>query len=66
VARLTVEHSLAGTSMRDLPARLRVVRLQRANGGSVDLPRRDEVLGAGDLVTIIGPYEELLRLLRDE
>jgi Trk K+ transport system NAD-binding subunit len=66
VARLTVEHSLAGTPMRDLPARLRVVRLQRANGGSVDLPRRGEVLGAGDLVTIIGPYEELLRLLRDE
>ena len=47
VARLTVEHSLAGTPMQQLPARLRVVRLQRAEGGSVDLPRRDEVLGRG-------------------
>ena len=66
VARLTVGQSLAGTPMRDLPARLRVVRLARADGSTVDLPRREEVLAAGDRVTIIGPYEELLRLLRDE
>ncbi len=64
VARLTVGPALAGTPMRTLPARLRVVRLARQEE-VIDLPRRDEVLAAGDHVTIIGPYEELLRLLRD-
>ncbi len=64
VARLSVGESLAGTEMRDLSARLRVVSLARSDGSVVNLPRRETAFVVGDVATLIGPYEELLRLLR--
>ena len=66
VARLRVDDALAGREMRDLSARLRVVCLARADGGVVSLPRRETAFAAGDVATLVGPYEELLRLLRSE
>ena len=66
VARLTSSTRWPAPRCSSFPHGCASYGCQRAEGGSVDLPRRDEVLGAGDLVTIIGPYEELLRLLRDE
>ena len=66
VARLGVssDSGLVGTQMADLDVSTRVVSLTRADTTVVDLPRRDVQLKAGDRVTVIGPYEELLRLLR--
>jgi Trk K+ transport system NAD-binding subunit len=64
VARMAVGESLAGTEMRDLSARLRVVCLARSDGTVVNLPRRETAFADGDVATLIGPYEELLLLLR--
>ncbi|MCW2848723.1 MAG: Calcium-gated potassium channel mthK [Marmoricola sp.] len=64
VARLSVGEALAGTEMRDLSARLRVVCLARGDGSVVNLPRRETAFAAGDVATLVGPYEELLLLLR--
>jgi hypothetical protein len=64
VARLSVGEALAGTEMRDLCARLRVVCLARSDGSVVNLPRRETAFAAGDVATLVGPYEELLLLLR--
>ena len=66
VARLRVDDSLAGREMRDLSARLRVVCLARADGTVVSLPRRETAFADGDVATLVGPYEELLRLLRSD
>lgn len=66
VARLQVgaDSRLHGLPMRDLPAQVRVVLQVRADG-TVELPpRRETVLAAGDQAYLIGPYGELLRLLR--
>jgi hypothetical protein len=52
--------------MDELSARTRVVTISRADGdGAVrHLPRRDTRLRAGDRAWLIGPYEELLTVLR--
>jgi Trk K+ transport system NAD-binding subunit len=64
VARWQVGPDLDGTPMRSLPTDVRVVCLTRAAGDVVNLPRRDTTLREGDLATLVGPYAELLGLLR--
>jgi Trk K+ transport system NAD-binding subunit len=53
--------ALEGLAMTELSG-LRVVALDRH--GQVEEPRRDARLSAGDQAYVIGPYEELLGLLR--
>jgi Trk K+ transport system NAD-binding subunit len=70
VGRLTVrpEGGLVGLAMRELSARIRVVAIVR--GGVDDAmehpPRRDTRFAAGDQAYLVGPYEELLRVLGRE
>ena len=70
VGRLTVApgRGLDGLAMVDLPARTRVVALSRAaDGGRLEHPpRRDTRFAPGDRAYLLGPYEELLRVLRHE
>ena len=67
-ARLTVlpGGGLEGLTMRQLAARIRVVSLVRADGTVERLPRRGTRLAAGDTAYLVGPYEELLLLLRTD
>ncbi|WIM99476.1 NAD-binding protein [Actinoplanes oblitus] len=65
VGRLTVAATggLDGLAMRDLSARIRVVAIRR--GAILEHPpRRDTRFAAGDEAYLIGPYEELLQVLR--
>jgi Trk K+ transport system NAD-binding subunit len=68
VGRLTVTHSggLAGQTMLDLSARIRVIAIGRAaRGGELEYPpRRDTRFAAGDQAYLVGPYEELLGVLK--
>jgi Trk K+ transport system NAD-binding subunit len=69
VGRLTVAPGggLDGLAMQNLSARTRVVAISRAAGGGGHLehpPRRDSRFGAHDRAYLIGPYEELLQVLR--
>ncbi|MGK5682045.1 NAD-binding protein [Actinoplanes sp. URMC 104] len=68
VGRLTVAPGggLDGLAMQDLSARTRVVAISRAagNGRLEHPPRRDTRFAAGDRAYLIGPYEELLQVLR--
>lgn len=68
VGRLTVAPNggLDGLTMQDLSARTRVVAINRAaDGGRLEHPpRRDTRFEAGDQAYLIGPYEELLQVLR--
>ena len=65
VARMEVSTGgLAGRAMGDLSAQIRVVALLRADRSSDLSPRRDATFEVGDTAYLIGPYEELLRLLR--
>ncbi|GAA2634051.1 NAD-binding protein [Paractinoplanes durhamensis] len=68
VGRLTVAPGggLDGLAMQDLSARTRVVAISRAAaGGALEHPpRRDTRFAAGDQAYLIGPYEELLQVLR--
>lgn len=77
VARLEVREGggLAGLAMQELGARIRVVAIARGGeaaggngaGGSLEYPpRRDTRLAAGDRAYLLGPYEELLRVLGRE
>ena len=70
VGRLTVApgRGLDGLAMVDLPAQTRVVALSRAaDGGRLEHPpRRDTRFAPGDQAYVLGPYEELLRVLRHE
>ncbi len=68
VARLRVEagDALDGVAMRHLGARLRVVSIASADGEVLASPRRDTSFAAGDTAVVIGPYEEILSLLRRE
>jgi Trk K+ transport system NAD-binding subunit len=68
VARLRVSAGggLVGLAMRELSARIRVVAILR-HGLRPTLehpPRRDTRFGAGDEAFLVGPYEELLSVLR--
>jgi Trk K+ transport system NAD-binding subunit len=68
VGRLTVAPGggLDGLAMQDLSARTRVVAISRveAEGRLEHPPRRDTRFAAGDQAYLIGPYEELLQVLR--
>jgi Trk K+ transport system NAD-binding subunit len=70
VARLTVRPGggLVGLAMRELSARIRVVAIVRADsdGAMEHPPRRDTRFAAGDQAYLVGPYEELLRVLGRE
>jgi Trk K+ transport system NAD-binding subunit len=69
VTRLTVtpDGGLAGLAMRDLASSTRVLAISRASddGGSLEYPpRRGTRFRAGDRAYLIGPYAELLAVLR--
>jgi Trk K+ transport system NAD-binding subunit len=68
VARFTVtpDGGLAGLAMRDLAARTRVLALSRTSeDGSLEYPpRRGTRFRPGDRAYVIGPYSELLAVLR--
>jgi Trk K+ transport system NAD-binding subunit len=68
VGRLTVAPGggLDGLAMQDLSARTRVVAISRAAAAGIleHPPRRDTRFAAGDRAYLIGPYEELLQVLR--
>ena len=70
VARLTVtpDGGLNGLAMGDLAARTRVLAISRSSDdGSLEYPpRRGTRFRAGDRAYLIGPYEELLAVLRQD
>jgi Trk K+ transport system NAD-binding subunit len=68
LGRLEIGQGLDGLAMQDLSARTRVVAINRAaDGGQLEHPpRRGTRFADGDVAYIVGPYEELLRVLRDD
>jgi len=68
VGRVTIapQGGLQGLAMADLSARTRVIALSRAaEGGQLEHPpRRGTRFAGGDEAYLLGPYEELLRVLR--
>jgi Trk K+ transport system NAD-binding subunit len=67
VARLTVAPAggLAGVAMQELSARIRVLAIQRAGEDGVEHPpRRATRFAPGDRAYLVGPYEELIAVLR--
>jgi len=68
VGRLSVTPNggLQGLAMQDLSARTRVIAIRRAGSDGVleHPPRRGTRFEEGDEVYLLGPYEELLRVLR--
>jgi Trk K+ transport system NAD-binding subunit len=69
VGRVTVapHGGLQGLAMADLSARTRVIALNRAGqdgGGLEHPPRRGTRFAGGDEAYLLGPYEELLAVLR--
>jgi Trk K+ transport system NAD-binding subunit len=68
VGRLTIapQGGLQGLAMADLSARTRVIALSRAaDGGQLEHPpRRGTRFAGGDEAYLLGPYEELLQVLR--
>jgi hypothetical protein len=56
---------LEGLAMQDLSARTRVIALRHASGGVLEHPpRRGTRFQDGDEAFLLGPYEELLQVLR--
>lgn len=55
---------LQGLAMQDLSASTRVVALRRAGGHLEHPPRRGTRFAGGDDAYLVGPYEELLRVLQ--
>lgn len=70
VARLTISDGggLVGTRMVALTANVRVVAIsRRADRGRLDYPpRRDTRFAAGDDAYLVGPYEELMQVVRSD
>jgi Trk K+ transport system NAD-binding subunit len=70
VARLTVsaDGGLNGLAMRDVSARTRVLAIRRAADEQLleHPPRRGTRFRSGDQAYLIGPYEELLAVLRQD
>ena len=66
LARLQVRAGggLDGVALVELPARARIVLLERADGVVEHPPRRDTRLRAGDAAMLVGPYDELIELVR--
>jgi Trk K+ transport system NAD-binding subunit len=66
--RVSAGGGLDGLAMRELPGTVRVVAIRRA-GGSAELehpPRRDTRLAPDDDAYLVGPYAELLEILRHD
>ena len=70
LGRLTIATAggLQGRTMLDLSARTRVIAISRAreNGRLEYPPRRDTRFQGGDQAYLIGPYEQLLQVLRSD
>ena len=67
VARLEVARGggLEGLAMAELSTRVRVLALRRAPSGQLEHPpRRGTRFAAGDEAYLVGPYEELIGVLR--
>ena len=68
VGRLTIASGggLQGLAMQDLSARTRVVAIRRSDSGGVleHPPRRGTRFQGGDEAYLLGPYDELLDVLR--
>ena len=67
LARLTVAASggLAGLAMQDLSARIRVIAIERAGETGLEHPpRRATRFRPGDRAYLVGPYEDLIAVLR--
>jgi Trk K+ transport system NAD-binding subunit len=67
LGRLTVREAggLVGRTVRDLSARIRVVAVERAHGGKLEYPADiAQTFQADDRAYLIGPYEDLLAVLR--
>jgi len=70
LARLRVSGGggLDGLAMRDLPGRIRVAAIRRASGSNAleHPPRRDTRFARDDDAYLVGPYVELLEVLRHD
>jgi Trk K+ transport system NAD-binding subunit len=70
IGRLVVAESggLRGRTMQELSARIRVIAIKRRASGDVleYPPRRDTRFEGGDHAYLVGPYEELLTVLRHD
>ncbi len=70
LARLTVTAGggLDGLAMRELPGRIRIVAIRRAASSTAleHPPRRDTRLAPDDDAYLVGPYAELLAVLRHD
>ncbi|MBE7187350.1 NAD-binding protein [Jatrophihabitans endophyticus] len=68
IGRLTVAEAggLRGRTMAELSARIRVIAIRRRDSGpGLEYPpRRDTRFAGGDQAYLVGPYEELLAVLR--
>jgi hypothetical protein len=62
---VVVGGGLDGLTMQELGASLRVVAIDRGDGRGLEhSPRRGTRLHGGDEAYLVGPYEELLLVLR--
>lgn len=62
---MTAGSGLDGLAMGELSARTRVVALLRSGAATPEFPpRRGTRFSLGDDAYVVGPYEELLALLR--
>lgn len=66
--RVSAGGGLDGMAMRELPGRIRILAIRRAAGslGLEHPPRRDTRLAADDDAYLVGPYAELLEVLRHD
>lgn len=55
---------LDGRQIRELPVQIRVIATQRGSGSPELYPRRDTRFEAGDTAYLVGPYHDLLTVLR--
>jgi Trk K+ transport system NAD-binding subunit len=68
LARLPISETggLAGLTMMELGANVRVIAIGRGGGQLEHPPRRDTRLGGGESAYLAGPFEELMQLLARE
>jgi Trk K+ transport system NAD-binding subunit len=66
--RVSAGGGLDGLAMRELPARIRIVAIRRAADSTAveHPPRRDTRLAPHDDAYLVGPYAELLEVLRHD
>jgi Trk K+ transport system NAD-binding subunit len=62
--RVAPDSELDGLPMSELSTQIRVIAFTRQDEPVELRPRRDDRLGAGDTVYLVGPYRELLGTLR--